>query len=110
MEDLVRVAALQAGDSLTPSSIESSFWINEVQVCEHLLRFYCMLVCLHMKGKDSFNYYIFTGRSKPNGCLENNTTWDLVGDIEQVSKSPCNDLLNSFIQIGVSAASEASRD
>ena len=24
------------------------------------------------------------GRSKPHGCLENNTTWDLVSDIEKI--------------------------
>ena len=26
------------------------------------------------------------GRSKPHGCLENNTTWDLVSDIENIRK------------------------
>ena len=26
------------------------------------------------------------GRSKPHGCLENNTTWDLVSDIENLTK------------------------
>ena len=26
------------------------------------------------------------GRSKPHGCLENNTTWDLVSDVENLRK------------------------
>lgn len=80
MEALEEELPQATEDFLIRTFIESFYLIRLVSECSNGLPCLCAIAQIH-------NYYLYqrgAGKSTPHACLEQNTTWDLIDDIEKL--------------------------